>query len=98
IGHTVKLEWITEAELNNDSFAVEKEVFGGGALSSFTEIGKVKGAGTSTTTHHYELIDDSPVESNQMWNYYRLKQVDNDGKFTYCMTSYLFFFFFYLSS
>src|SRR5205807_1798040 len=49
----------------------------------FTEIGRVKGAGTSTSTHYYELIDDSPVESNQMWNYYRLKQVDNDGKFTY---------------
>jgi hypothetical protein len=72
----VTLEWITISEINNDYMAVEHSVDG----RSFEEIGRIKGAGTSLETHHYQLNHPSPVRGA---NYYRLRQVDFDGATTY---------------
>jgi hypothetical protein len=68
----VKLIWVTESELNSDLFIVEKSVNG----TEFTQVGQVLGAGTSSATHSYELIDAMPANGI---NYYRLRQVDTDG-------------------
>lgn len=72
----VNTTWITATETNNDYFTIEKST---DALH-FEIVGKVKGAGNSTVPHNYSLIDKNPYSSI---SYYRLKQTDFDGKFTY---------------
>lgn len=71
----VHLKWSTASELNNDYFEIEKSMEG----IVFESIGKVKGAGTSQHIIQYSFIDalSFPI------SYYRLKQVDFDGTFTY---------------
>ena len=70
------LEWQTATEINNDHFEVQRL----SANDDFITIGTVKGAGTSDVENSYSLNDPSPMPGN---NYYRLKQVDVDGNFTY---------------
>ncbi|MBL4703877.1 MAG: T9SS type A sorting domain-containing protein [Flavobacteriales bacterium] len=72
----VDLSWITASETNNDFFTVERSTDG----INFVEVLTVDGAGTSTTSLEYFDIDNSPVEGI---SYYRLKQTDFDGQFTY---------------
>lgn len=69
---TVDVEWTTASEINCDFFTIEKRT----DLDDWSLIGTVDGAGTSTTTLNYLLVDEHPVAGN---NYYRLKQVDYDG-------------------
>lgn len=76
---TVLTSWATAAELNNDYFLVEKSM----DASTFQVIGKVKGAGNSTQEQSYSLADENPLKGI---SYYRLKQVDFDGKTTYSNT------------
>lgn len=71
----VSLNWATANESNNDYFAVERSANG----TDFKEIGRVPGAGNSTQAQQYIYIDKAPAAGN---NFYRLKQVDKDGKFT----------------
>lgn len=70
------LNWTTTSELNHYYFEIEKSVDG----ITFFKMGTVNSANNSTTINSYNAIDNAPVRG---WNYYRLKQVDNDGKFTY---------------
>jgi len=72
----VEVKWTTETEINNKFFDIERSTDG----SHFTSIGKVDGAGNTTLIQHYSLLDPNPANGI---NYYRLKQVDFDGKFTY---------------
>jgi hypothetical protein len=72
----VDLNWITASETNNDYFSIEKSHDG----LSFENIGNVAGAGNSNTTLHYSYIDNDPFNNI---SYYRLKQTDFNGKFTY---------------
>lgn len=71
---SVLIEWITVSEINNDYFLVQKSING----TEFETIGKIDGAGNSTDQLEYDFIDRQPFEG---YNYYRLKQVDYDGKF-----------------
>ena len=71
-----KLIWATASETNNDYFSVEKSHDG----STFENIGNVAGAGFSNTLLPYSLIDDNPYSDI---TYYRLKQTDFNGNFTY---------------
>ncbi len=70
----VKLKWATASELNNQQFVVERSA----KPLGFTAIAVVKGQGTTSIPHQYLLVDNAPLTG---WNYYRLKQVDIDGKF-----------------
>lgn len=72
----VKLNWGTATEINNDFFTIERSTDG----VLYTIIGKVKGAGTSTSTLFYNAID--PHLYKQVV-YYRLKQTDYDGQYKY---------------
>ena len=72
----VILNWATASEENNKYFEVERSSNG----AVFHKIGTVTGAGNSTATNHYQFIDKAPLKGA---SYYRLKQVDIDGKFTY---------------
>ena len=78
-GTTVDLNWTTESELNNDYFLVERST-DGKIWETFT---KVDGAGNSTSQLDYFVKDNSPLIG---WNYYRLKQVDFDGEYSYSYT------------
>lgn len=72
----VDLEWVTVMEINNDYFTVERSRDG----SNFEELKTVDGAGNSNTTLHYSTVDPSPYPGI---SYYRLKQTDFDGMFTW---------------
>lgn len=72
----VEVRWTTETETNNDYFVVERTA----DAESFEKIAQVKGAGTSTVQHTYFILDLKPQVGVQ---YYRLKQVDFDGRVSY---------------
>lgn len=73
------LSWQTAAELNNDYF----EVFRSIDAVEWQSVGTVQGHGTTSVINSYELNDENPQAGV---NYYRLKQVDIDGKFKYSHT------------
>lgn len=73
------LDWKTASEINNSYFTLERSRDG----NAFEEIGRVDGAGTSTETHSYTFLDRNAQSGI---NYYRLKQTDYDGTFTYSNT------------
>lgn len=75
-GDDVQLNWATATETNNDYFEVERSLDG----KSFTKIGFVKGAGNSVNVQKYIYID---ISAENEVLYYRLKQVDYDGTFSY---------------
>ena len=70
------LQWHTATELNTKYFTIEYAKDG----VNFSGIGKTDAAGNSTAGHTYSFTHSNPSEG---FNYYRLKMVDNDGKFTY---------------
>jgi hypothetical protein len=75
-GGAVAINWSTASENNNSYFDVEKSIDG----SNFTTINSVKGAGNSSTLKNYGSYDAKPVAG---YNYYRIRQVDFDGKFKF---------------
>ncbi len=76
INNTVNIKWSTTSEINNDYFTVEKSVNG----TEWMSIGTVKGVGNSEVLTNYNMLDASPVAGVQ---FYRLKQTDVNGEFTY---------------
>ena len=73
----VRLTWATASEQNNQYFEIQRRTEG----NEFETIGTVKGAGNSTEKLNYSLIDAALPTNNSF--YYRLKQVDFDGKSVY---------------
>lgn len=76
----VKLTWITETEINNDYFTVERSK--DGVNFETVEVVESKN-GNSNITLNYTLNDNYPYKGV---SYYRLKQTDNDGKSEYFKT------------
>lgn len=70
------LQWETATEFNNSHFDIERS----GDGNHFSKIGLVEGNGTTSTSHIYNYTDAIPLKGK---NYYRLAQVDLDGKKTY---------------
>ena len=70
------LEWITASELNNSHFEIQRSING----LDFETIGTLPGAGTSYDLRHYSYIDNAPYIG---LNYYRVKQIDFDGAFSF---------------
>ena len=77
IGEKIKLDWKTETEIENDYFEVQRSVNG----SNFETIGTVDGSGTTFERQVYRFWDESLPQDEIL--YYRLKQVDFDGRFDY---------------
>ncbi len=75
----VSLNWLTSMEENNDHFEVERS----GNATGFEPIIRVKSLGNSNTPQTYSSRDEAPIRGI---NYYRLKQVDSDGRITYSAT------------
>ncbi|MEO7983617.1 MAG: hypothetical protein ABI688_06020 [Bacteroidota bacterium] len=74
----VQLQWQIAAELNTERFEIERSADG----VNFTKIGTVASSGSSNTTKDYSFPDNSPATVN----YYRIKQIDKDGKVNYSKT------------
>lgn len=70
------LEWTTNSERESDYFIIEGSSDG----INFSELGRIESYGNSTTIKEYLFKD---FEYNTGLNYYRLKQVDNNGEFEY---------------
>ena len=81
-GSKINLGWTTASEINNDYFTVERSANG----KDFEIINTQPGAGNSTITLDYLYTDMNPLTG---YNYYRLKQTDYDGKFTYSKIEYV---------
>jgi hypothetical protein len=70
------LNWQTASEFNNNYFEVQRSA----DAVNWTVIGSVQGAGFSSQLRSYEHKDMQPVNG---LNYYRLRQVDFDGRFEF---------------
>ncbi|HWK03905.1 MAG TPA: M43 family zinc metalloprotease [Puia sp.] len=70
------LDWTTSFESGSKGFEIDRSYDG----TSFTSIGYVAAAGHSSTGRYYSFTDPSIAQDN---NYYRLKEIDQDGKVTY---------------
>jgi len=81
LNETTYITWSIASQLNNDKYIIEHshpESFRDGR--NFSPIGEITGDGTSNETKHYEYIHSSPSIGI---NYYRIKQVDYDDKYSY---------------
>ncbi len=73
--YDVALTWETESEINNSHFVIERSKDG----VDFMALVQIPGHGTTNQAHSYRTIDVNPFFGT---SYYRLKQVDYDGKET----------------
>lgn len=73
---SVVLNWSTAAEINNDYFQIERSKDG----RDFESLATISGAGFSNQKIDYLHLDKEPRNG---LNYYRLKQVDYDGNYSY---------------
>ncbi len=71
---SVRLNWETSSEQNNDYFVIERSVSG---ADGWEQIGTVDGAGNSQTSLYYADVDQMPLNGV---SYYRLKQIDFNGQ------------------
>lgn len=74
-GENVLLSWTTTTESNNKKFIIYRS----GDDGTFVQVGEKMGAGTSISINRYSFYDKSPLHGN---NYYKLVQIDEDGKVT----------------
>ncbi|MBC8046635.1 MAG: T9SS type A sorting domain-containing protein [Fimbriimonadaceae bacterium] len=73
---TIILKWTTSTELNSDHFIIERS----NDMYAFESIGNINAAVNSNNIQEYMFTDDAPHTGI---NYYRLKQVDINGDYTY---------------
>ncbi len=73
---SVLLKWSTASEINNHHFDVQRSSDG----SSFTTLGSVTAGNNPNIVQSYSYTEFKTINGN---NFYRLKQVDLDGKFKY---------------
>lgn len=69
----INLTWQTASEIGFDRFEIERSLDANNWAKIATEITKGSNA-------NYEIIDEKPTNGI---NYYRLKMIDKDGKYTY---------------
>jgi len=69
----VKLKWQTVSEQNNKAFVLSRSADG----KDFAELTRIAGAGNSSAPKNYNYTDRNPLSGA---NYYKLEQVDGDGK------------------
>ena len=75
-GNQVDLSWSTAAEINNDYFTIERS----SDAKNFEMVLRKQGAGNNTGTLYYSGVDENPLHG---YSYYRLKQTDYDGHYSY---------------
>jgi hypothetical protein len=75
-GDDAQLNWTTTMEENNKGFEIQRST----NVSGWTAIGFVPGAGTIQIPQNYQYVDKNLSAGTY---YYRLRQVDFDGRSTY---------------
>lgn len=73
----IELFWSTASENNNDYFEIQRSIDYG---QTYLPIGNVYGNGNTQVQNYYSFTDEYP---NFGTSYYRLKQVDYNGKYEY---------------
>jgi hypothetical protein len=76
----VRLTWATAAEQDNAGFDVERSANNG---ISFEKIGFVEGRDLSASPQPYNFDDNNALKTGEPVLYYRLKQIDRDGTYSY---------------
>ena len=76
--YKVKLDWSTSMEINCSTYKIERSFDG----NIFSEVANVPGNGTTSLFHSYSVIDDVDLAAGPIV-YYRIKQIDFDGKGSY---------------
>ncbi|MBN8782123.1 MAG: hypothetical protein ABS85_00855 [Sphingobacteriales bacterium SCN 48-20] len=75
-GSDIELNWATASETNNDYFVVEHQLQNG----DWEALGRKEASGNELVQQQYQFIHRAPGNGRHQ---YRIKQVDNDGRFTY---------------
>lgn len=75
----VQINWQTASEHNSSHFIVQRSANG----IDYNNTGRVNAAGNSSILQSYSWIDDIAALKNVSTLYYRLLQVDKDGKHAY---------------
>lgn len=75
-GNSNLLQWVTANETDNNNFELQRSDNG----SSFSTVATIDGAGNTVTRHLYSYQDMQPLIGR---NYYRLKQIDQNGRVSY---------------
>ncbi|MES1219374.1 MAG: T9SS type A sorting domain-containing protein, partial [Bacteroidota bacterium] len=78
-GKQVKIEWKTANEINVANYTVERSVDG----ISFSTIALLNTITAISSEKQYQATDGLPLKG---YNYYRIRQTDKDGKFSYSKT------------
>ncbi|MFZ1529442.1 MAG: T9SS type A sorting domain-containing protein [Ferruginibacter sp.] len=72
----VLLEWVTNFEQNTSHYIIERST----DAVVYSELASLVAAGNTQTETHYVYTDHNAATGK---NYYRIKQVDRDGRFVY---------------
>jgi hypothetical protein len=78
IQNKVDLKWQTKTEVDNYGFDIERRI----STGEWNKIGFVQGHGNSNSPKQYNYTDKDLFADGSKFQY-RLKQIDNDGKFEY---------------
>ncbi|MBC7948196.1 MAG: T9SS type A sorting domain-containing protein, partial [Chitinophagaceae bacterium] len=81
VKNEIKLEWSTSQEFNSAKFEIQKA--SQNVSQDFVTIGIVQASGESASRRDYHFTDIDPLQSV---NYFRIRQVDRDGRFMYSRT------------
>lgn len=78
IDRNVLLNWSTASEINSDYFSIERSING----LDFVAVGEIDAAGESQSELNYQYTDVNAFATNDQY-YYRIREVDFDGKQTF---------------
>ncbi|WP_462250404.1 T9SS type A sorting domain-containing protein [Ferruginibacter sp.] len=73
---TSKINWTSQSEINLKAYQVEYSTNG----TDFTTLGTVNAANNTSASNNYEFVQPAAVSGIGI---YRLKMIDNDGKYKY---------------
>ena len=79
VTNSLLLNWITTEEINNNYFQIERSFNG----IDFMQIGLALDGFENGTKKEYAFKDYSDLLKNKEIIYYRLKQIDNDGRYSF---------------
>ncbi|HEY5405970.1 MAG TPA: T9SS type A sorting domain-containing protein [Ginsengibacter sp.] len=79
-GSGVSVDWSSSQEINSNHFDVLKSADGN---TNWESVASINAAGNSASVKKYSAFDPKPFGGI---NFYRVRQVDNDGNFTYTKT------------
>ncbi len=80
-GRDINLSWVTESEINNSGFDIEKKlIIDNKQTGEWQKISFISGHGTSNNPHTYTYLDKKLSTGKYK---YRLKQIDYNSSFEY---------------